>query len=71
MKASVASTNQFTRAYGARCRIWRGKTDRGIPFELLVPVVRVVAAEDQTAFRLSSRRPCPRRKTRGASIGGC
>ena len=50
MKISIQSTNQFVEASGVRCRIWEGKTERGIPITVLVPRIAVANAEDTSQF---------------------
>lgn len=44
MKITIESTDQITRLEGVEVRLWKGKTERGIP--CLVFVHRIAAHED-------------------------
>jgi hypothetical protein len=50
MKATIQSTQQIIKVNGMQARVWTGKSERGIPFELLIVRVAVSKAEDCSQF---------------------
>jgi hypothetical protein len=54
MKATIESTDQIVpvKADGreVRCRVWEGKTERGIPFTAYVVLVQVASEQKQDEF---------------------
>lgn len=51
MKIEVEPTGRFTDVDGVRCRIWKGRTDKGVEVEMFVPLVQAKADVDQEEFR--------------------
>lgn len=51
MKIEIEPTERFESVNGSRCRIWTGKTDKGVNVECFVAMVQVHKDEDQTEFQ--------------------
>ena len=50
MKISLQSTHRMVQVNGAKCRIWEGFTESGIPVYAAIASVAVHRAEDQRQF---------------------
>lgn len=50
MKLTIESTPHLTVLDGARVRVWKGRTERGIPCVLFVSRVAVDEGQDEQAF---------------------
>ena len=50
MKITIESTTKIVKANGIDCRIWEGKTERGIDIVVLVPRIAVRNGQDTSQF---------------------
>ena len=50
MKITVDSTTRIVKANGIECRVWQGKTDRGVRITCLIPSIAVEGGQDTTQF---------------------
>lgn len=59
MKVTIESTTKIVKANGIDCRVWEGKTERGIEIVCLIPRIAVRLGQDQTQFEeeLQEQRP--------------
>jgi hypothetical protein len=50
MKITVQSTTRMVEANGIPCRVWEGKTERGIKISCLIPRIAVASGDDTSQF---------------------
>ena len=50
MKITIESTTRIVKANGIDCRVWEGKTERGIEITALIPRIAVRNDLDTTQF---------------------
>lgn len=50
MKITIESTSRIVEANGVTCRVWEGKTERGVPVIALIPRVTAKADQDCSQF---------------------
>lgn len=60
MRATVESTSQIVEINGIKARVWVGKTEGGVEFEMLVPRVAARQGQDLSEFeRELEEQPMP------------
>lgn len=59
MKVTIESTTKIVNANGIDCRVWEGKTERGIEITCLIPRIAVRNGQDVSQFEteLQEQRP--------------
>lgn len=45
MQITMKPTGTFEGVNGVQCRIWEGTTDKGVPVQIFVPMIKVSATE--------------------------
>lgn len=50
MKITIESTTKIVSADGMDCRVWEGKTDKGVAVVCLIPRIAVRTGQDMTDF---------------------
>lgn len=48
MKMTIESTTRMVHANGVLCRVWQGKTERGVDVYVLIPRIAVPEGQDQS-----------------------
>jgi hypothetical protein len=59
MKATVMSTSQIVTVNGIPARVWKGVTESGVPFEMIVVRVAVSNVADTSQFEADLREMAP------------
>ena len=59
MKITIESTTKLVEASGVQCRVWEGKTERGVEVVVLIPRIAAKAGQDLSQFEveLQEQRP--------------
>lgn len=60
MKAAIEATDVMTTVDGVECRVWKGVTERGIPFVAFINRVAVEEPNDTSEFEAFVARREPR-----------
>lgn len=50
MKITIQSTTKIVETNGIACRIWEGKTEKGIEVQVLIPRIAVLADQNCSEF---------------------
>jgi hypothetical protein len=50
MKVTIESTSKVVKADGIECRVWEGKTERGVEITCLIPRIAVRNGQDTAQF---------------------
>jgi hypothetical protein len=50
MKVTIESTTKIVKASGIDCRVWEGKTEKGIEITCLIPRIAVKDGQDLASF---------------------
>ena len=52
MKVTIESTTKIVSADGIQCRVWEGKTERGVEITCLIPRIAVKNGQDTEQFEV-------------------
>lgn len=52
MKITIESTTKIVNANGIDCRVWEGRTERGVEITCLIPRIAVKNGQDASQFEV-------------------
>lgn len=50
MTLTIASTDRIVEVNGTECRVWEGRTERGVKIQALIPRIAVQVGQDTSQF---------------------
>lgn len=50
MRIMIESTTRIVNASGVDCRVWQGRTESGVPIQVLVPRIAALTTDDLSEF---------------------